>query len=175
MIAPSVWIRRNLFPNWTSSALTLLMLVLFALVIPPLVRWAITDATISGTSRAACDGDGACWTFIRVRFDLFFYGRYPDSERWRLHAAVLLLIASGLLTFKAPQKYRGVAGLALLTLVPTASGILLVGGVPGLPYVPTNAWGGLMLNILLTLVAGTGGFILGVLLALGRRANLPVV
>jgi general L-amino acid transport system permease protein len=171
----ATWVKRNLFNNWSSSLLTLLMLALFALAIPPLVRWAVTDATISGTTRAACGNVGACWTFIKVRFDLFFYGLYPASERWRVHAAFLLLIVSTVLTLKAPQRYQGMAGLALLTLVPVVSGVLLVGGVPGLPYVPTNSWGGLMLNVLLTLVAGVGGFFVGTILAFGRRSRLPVV
>jgi len=168
------WIKRNLFATWSSSILTLLMLSLFAIVVPPIVQWAVTNATISGTTRAACGDTGACWTFIKVRFDLFFYGLYPSAERWRVHAALLLLIASTVLTLKAPR-YQGLAGLMLLTAVPIAGGILLVGGVLGLRYVPTNAWGGLMLNVLLTLVAGVGGFLLGIVLALGRRSRLPVV
>jgi general L-amino acid transport system permease protein len=169
------WIKRNLFATWSSSFLTLLMLALFGVVIPPLVQWTITNATISGTTRSACGDTGACWTFIRVRFDLFFYGLYPSPERWRVHAAFLLLIVSTVLTLKAPLRYQALAGLALLVLVPVAAGVLLVGGVLGLPFVPTNAWGGLMLNVLLTVVAGTGGFILGIVLALGRRSRLPVV
>ena len=143
------------------------MLSLFAIVVPPIVQWAVTNATISGTTRAACGDVGACWTFIKVRFDLFFYGLYPSVERWRVHAALLLLIVSTVLTLKAPARYQGLAGAVLLTVVPIAGGVLLVGGVLGLRYVPTNAWGGLMLNVLLTLVAGVGGFLLGIILAFG--------
>jgi general L-amino acid transport system permease protein len=174
MTVAAGWIKRNLFATWSSSVLTLLMLSLFALVVPPIVRWAITGATISGTTRATCGDTGACWTFIRVRFDLFFYGLYPAPERWRVHTALLLLVASTVLTLKAPTRYQGLAGLMLLTVVPVTCGVLLVGGVFGLPYVPTNAWGGLMLNVLLTVVAGVGGFLLGILLAFGRRSRLPV-
>src|SRR5262245_19645366 len=139
------WIKRNLFASWPSSFLTLLMLCLFAVVIPPIVRWAVTNATISGTTRAACGDTGACWTFIKVRFDLFFYGLYPAAERWRVHVALLLLIISFVTTLRAPVRYQGLAGLMLLTVVPIAAGVLLVGGVFGLRYIPTNAWGGLML------------------------------
>lgn len=175
MIAAANWLKRNLFPNWPSSVLTLLMLGLFALAIPPLLRWAITDATIDGATRAACGDTGACWTFIKVRFDLFFYGRYPATERWRVHAAILVLVVSFALALKAPARFQGLAGLALLTVVPAVVALLLVGGGFGLAYVPTNAWGGLMLNVLLTLVAGVGGFVLGIVLAFGRRSRLPVV
>lgn len=44
-----------------------------------------------------------------------------------------------------------------------------------LPSVPTSRWGGLMLTILLAVVAIVASFPLGVLLALGRRSELPVV
>ena len=55
--------------------------------------------------------------------------------------------------------------------------ILLRGieGIPGLPVVPTGIWGGLLLTFLLALVGTVASFPLGVLLALGRRSNLPVV
>jgi general L-amino acid transport system permease protein len=57
--------------------------------------------------------------------------------------------------------------------------ILIIGGVPvdgsPLPVVPTNLWGGLMLTFLLTVVGILVSFPLGVMLALGRRSNLPVV
>ena len=86
-----------------------------------------------------------------------------------------ILIVSFALALKAPTRFQGLAGLALLTVVPAIVGLLLVGGGFGLSYVPTNAWGGLMLNVLLTLVAGVGGFVLGIILAFGRRSRLPVV
>jgi general L-amino acid transport system permease protein len=50
-----------------------------------------------------------------------------------------------------------------------------VPGVPWLPEVPTGAWGGLLLTFLRALVGIVASFPLGVLLALGRRSNLPVL
>src|SRR5262245_17621812 len=169
------WAKRNLFANAFSSVLTLVMVALFAVIIPPLVRWLISDATVSGTARTACGEGGACWTFIKVRFDLFFYGRYPAPELWRVHLTVVLLILGPLLAFRSPPRFQALATLAVLTVLPVIVGVLLVGGTLGLPYVATNSWGGLTLNVLLTLVAGLGGFILGIALALGRRSRLPVV
>lgn len=43
------------------------------------------------------------------------------------------------------------------------------------PTVPTNLWGGLLLTFLLTVVAILFSFPLGVLLALGRRSELPII
>jgi general L-amino acid transport system permease protein len=44
-----------------------------------------------------------------------------------------------------------------------------------LPIVPTNFWGGLLLTFLLTVVGIVFSFPVGLLLALGRRSQLPVV
>jgi His/Glu/Gln/Arg/opine family amino acid ABC transporter permease subunit len=52
----------------------------------------------------------------------------------------------------------------------------LIYGVPGiLPLTDTRRWGGLMLTILLTIVGIVASFPLGVLLALGRRSELPAI
>lgn len=48
-------------------------------------------------------------------------------------------------------------------------------GVSWLPLVATNAWGGLLLTFLLAVLGIVASFPLGVLLALGRRSNLPVL
>ncbi|HUF06813.1 MAG TPA: amino acid ABC transporter permease [Candidatus Binatia bacterium] len=54
---------------------------------------------------------------------------------------------------------------------------LLISGVAGTPFpsVSTNIWGGLLLTVLLATVGIVLSFPLGVLLALGRRSQLPVV
>ena len=48
-------------------------------------------------------------------------------------------------------------------------------GVSALPEVSTTLWGGLLLTFLLAIVGIVASFPLGVLLALGRRSNLPAV
>jgi general L-amino acid transport system permease protein len=54
--------------------------------------------------------------------------------------------------------------------------LFLVRGFDGvLPVIETSLWGGLMLTILLAVVGIFASFPLGVLLALGRRSNLPIV
>jgi general L-amino acid transport system permease protein len=175
-MAPThVWVKRNLFPSLSSGLLTLLLAGVIIVLVKAIFNWAVTDATISGTTRAACDAGGACWTFIKVRFDLFFYGRYPSPERWRVDLALALVVGITAATLIAPPRWQGWLALILLGVVPAVAGILLVGGLFGLPYIATNLWGGLMLNVLLTAVAGGGGFILGVFLALGRRSKYPVI
>ena len=60
--------------------------------------------------------------------------------------------------------------LLLLTRVSGAGGVLLWGGVLGLPYVDTKLWGGLMLDVIVSFVTVAGSLPLGILLALGRRS-----
>lgn len=68
---------------------------------------------------------------------------------------------------------------ALLWTVAAAlmSLVLLPGvqGIPQLPKVPTTAWGGLLITLLLAVGGIVLSFPIGVLLALGRRSSLPVV
>jgi general L-amino acid transport system permease protein len=169
------WVKQNLFGGWFNTLLTLVVLAALAVVLPPLVRWAITDATISGVSRAACVGDGACWTFIRMRLPTFFFGHYPAEERWRIFAAFAVVGACMVPVLREHTRHRLAWMVALLTVAPVLAGVLLVGGVAGLPYVDTGAWGGLMLDIIISFVTVAGSLPLGVLLALGRRSQLVVV
>lgn len=70
---------------------------------------------------------------------------------------------------------RAVLGLWVLSPVLV---VVLIGGLPGsswLPAVSTEKWGGLMLTFMLAIVGITASFPLGVLLALGRRSDLPIV
>jgi len=169
------WLRRNLFSSVGNTALTLAVVALLALALPPFVEWSVTQATFSGTSRSACAGEGACWTFIKVRLPLFFYGHYPEAELWRVGAVALLMAGFGAQVLRENVRRRGLWLLMLLTVFPALAAVLLVGGVPGLPYVDTNLWGGLMLDVLIAFVTVAGALPLGVLLALGRRSQLPIV
>src|SRR5882724_12636843 len=169
------WLRRNLFSSVANTLLTLLVLALLWLVVPSFFEWAITHATVAGDSKDACTGDGACWTFIKLRLHTFFWGHYPDQELWRLVVAVGLLIAFAAPVMRDRIRHRGIYMLLLLTVFPLLAGILLVGGVAGLPFVDTSLWGGLMLDIIISFVTVAGALPLGILLALGRRSELKVI
>lgn len=70
---------------------------------------------------------------------------------------------------------RGHLTLATLVYVPVA--VLLLQGVGGTPLsvVPTRFWGGLLLTFLLAIAGILLSFPFGVVLALGRRSNLPAI
>jgi general L-amino acid transport system permease protein len=169
------WARANLFSSVFNSILTIIVLIAAGLILPPLVRWGVTHATISGTSRAACTGDGACWTFIRVRFPRFFYGSYPSGQQWRVDLAFVLLIAFCVPVLRDGVRHKWIWLLLLLTVFPAIAGVLLWGGVFGLTFVDTSLWGGLMIDVIASFVTVAGSLPLGILLAFGRRSQLPVI
>ena len=167
---------RALFGTPGNAVISLLMLGAFALALPPLFRWMIGDAVWEAPNRAAClaAGSGACWAFIRARFALFFYGLYPEPERWRVEIGLLLLVVVGTGALFA-RRGRFWWLLTLLTALPVTCGVLLAGGVFGLKPVPTPQWGGLMLNVVISFVALGGAIPLGIALAFGRRSRYPVI
>ncbi len=172
---PIEWARQNLFSSVFNTILTIVVVVLAGLVVPPVWRWAVTHATVTGMTRAACTGDGACWTFIRVRFPRFIYGNYPSDEYWRPDAVAALLVAFCTPVLRDGMRHRWVYLLLLLTVFPVLAGILLAGGVFGLSYVDTSLWGGLMLDFIVSFVTVAGSLPLGIVLAFGRRSQLRVV
>lgn len=91
-------------------------------------------------------------------------------------AANIVVVGGGFaLGQTAVGKTRWLILIGLATFVAT---LLLLRGFEGsntLPLVQTTRWGGLMLNLLVAAVGIVASFPLGVLLALGRRSNLPVV
>jgi general L-amino acid transport system permease protein len=169
------WLRRNLFGSLLNTSLTVIMLALAAFIVPPLFRWGITQASLWGTSRADCAGDGACWTFIRARLPLFFYGRYPATEYWRVDLAGVLLVAFCFPVLRDQIRHRWLWVLLLLAVFPALAAIVLSGGLFGLEYVDTTLWGGLMLDVIIAFVTVAASLPLGIALALGRRSSLPVV
>ncbi len=64
---------------------------------------------------------------------------------------------------------------SLMWFLAYPAAIWLIGGGLGLPTVPTNDWGGLVLTLLMAVSGIALCFPLGVILALGRRSHLPVV
>ncbi|MDA5192681.1 amino acid ABC transporter permease [Govanella unica] len=170
------WMRRNLFSTPFNSILTLLSVTALVALIIPLLQWAVFDAAWRGTDPESCRvASGACWPFVRVRFDQFMYGLYPLAERWRvdLGVGVGFLLAGMMLWPRFPGKFW--IGLSLLTVYPVAAIILFGGGLFGLVPVSTNAWGGFFLTLVVSTFVLTLSLPFGVLLALGRQSKLPLV
>lgn len=182
---PVHWVRSRLFATPKDIILTLAVVGLLAWLLPGMIRWLFLDAAWTGSNRSVCatvaqggarpDGwSGACWAFVGDRFQQFMFGRYPFEERWRplLVTAMLVLLLVPILIPKAP--YKSLNALLLFIIFPIVSFFLLYGGF-GLPVVETSIWGGLMVTLVLSFVGISVSLPLGILLALGRRSNMPVV
>ena len=284
------WLHKNLFSSWLNSLMTLAAAGLLLAALPPILNWGLFSANWIGQTRDAClppqgNPDGACWVFIRVRFDLLMYGFYPLAERWRVVLTFLLLVGLGgplilstLLSCRerirqilmlvlplAVAAYSlvfygilpGLAALSLLlapellgrafkrkllpptmlpwlrqavfigvpvlvwfvvgramqgldpgasgplalaagslaflifalsgqsvaswrfallfTLYPCAAYLLLLGGGLGLPLVETDRWGGMFLTLVIAGIGIAVSLPVGILLALGRRSQMPVI
>ena len=167
-------LRTDYFGSLKDAIISLLCLAAVIAIAVPILRWTILDANFVGTTRADCTAGGACWVFIRARFGQFMYGLYPIDQRWRIDLAGLLLVATvGLSFWKAmPHRARVVPLLWIWILL---FDVWLLWGGLGLPRVETRQWGGLMLTVFLSVYAGFLAVPLGILMALGRQSELPVI
>ncbi len=172
------WLRANLFSSITSSIVTLVLFAVLAKAVVSFVQWGIVDAvwrTPAGDSSAcrAARGLGACWAVIPEKYRFIFFGTYPFDQQWRPALAVLIFIALYYLTTRPSWWGRRLIYLWAGALV--AIGLLMWGGVPGLPFVTQERWGGLPVTLILATFGLALGFPLGILVALGRRSNLPAI
>ncbi len=171
------WLRQNLFSSWINTGLTVLAVAFLWVIIPPLLNWAVFDAVWQGNDRTACldPAKGACWPFIAARSDQLIYGFYPGEGRWRVDLVYLAgaLGLGWLMIPRLPGKLW--AGVAMVTLFPLLTYVMLSGGFFGLPLVQTEKWGGLLLTLLISVVGIALSLPIGILLALGRRSKLPVI
>ena len=165
--------------NFNSSNFNaiLTLLITFTLIkfIPPLLNWFIFDANFLGNTKEDCTGSGACWVFVKVWSNRFVYGMYPDAEQWRINSAFILLFIAVGASFFASAKYKKYLIIFLLFVYPVIGFKLISGGDFGLKYVETGAWGGLSLTFIVSAFSLILCFPIGMLLALGRRSNLPAI
>ena len=180
------WLRMNLFSNWVNSLISLFVLYVLIQFIPWILNWTIFAAdfkyNFNGaeiTDRTMCsrvldpENGGACWAIIYVRFYQFMYGFYPRDEVWRVNLSYIMLAVAvvPLLFDKFPFRKHF---LKFTYVFPVIAFFLLNGGL-GLESVSTNKWGGLLVTLVLGCTGIALAFPLGIVLALGRRSNLPVI
>ena len=167
------WLRSNLFSGVFNTILTLVAISFLAVTIPPVIRWALVDAVWTAPNSRACHGAGACWAFIGEKLRFIFFGTYPYEEHWRPLSSVVIFIA--MIAASCDRRLWG-RRLVLVWLAGLAAvGVLMWGGIFGLSYVGNELWGGLPLTLILAVVGMAFAFPLAILLALGRRSQLPAV
>ena len=168
-------LNKNINSDNFNALLTLFTIFIIIKSIPPMLDWFILDANFVGNSKDDCTGDGACWVFIKVWFNRFMYGLYPDAEQWRINTAFLILFGIVGTSFFVPAKLKKYFILFLLFVYPFIGIKLISGGSFGLEYVESAAWGGLSLTFIISAFAILFCFPIGVFLALGRRSSLPAI
>lgn len=173
---PIAWVRINLMSTPLNTVMTLIAAYVLYQLLPPILNWVIFDASFAGDDASSCQASsGACWVFIKTRLGFFTYGFYDQAERWRVDLSFFLLGLVIVPQFINGFPYKAWIGLATLTIMPVIVGILLLGGVFGLPAVETHTWGGLMLTLVLSFVGIVAALPIGIVLALGRRSEMPMI
>ena len=164
------WIKENLFSSIISSILTLISLYFLYLVLPPLLDWMIFDATWSGTKEEITK-NGARWIFIIEKFNQFIYGFYPEELYWRPNLALVTFVTY-VIAFRNIHNIKVKA--FIIISFPIICYTLVAGGF-GLEVVETSKWGGLLLTIIVASVGIIASFPIGIIFALGRQSNMPII
>ena len=172
-------VNKNINTNNFNAILTLLIIFAIIKATPPSLSWMILDANISGDTKEACTGTGACWTYVKVWFRRFMYGMYPNDLHWRINLAFILVIVLGFFGFFLRDNLKKYLALYYVIIYPIIAFLviyyLISGGSFGLVWVETGAWGGLSLTFIVSFFCLIFCFPLGMVLALGRRSNLPMI
>jgi general L-amino acid transport system permease protein len=175
---PIAWARQNLFSSIPNTILTLVGLWITWKAATGVLSWAVLNATWEGQDGSACTRDGpmgACWPFVSAKFAQFMYGRYPTPDRWRVDLTYALALAGLIPLMIPPVPGKFWNAIYMIAIFPVLAFVLLAGGFFGLPYVPTDLWGGLLVTLVVASSGIAGAFPIGILLALGRRSKMPIV
>ena len=125
-------INKNLNSSNINAILSLIVVFILIKYVPALLNWVFFDANFLGNTKEDCTGDGACWVFVRVWFNRFMYGMYPDAEQWRINISFLILLGSIGSIFILPQKFKKYIIIFLLFIFPVIALNLISGGIFGL-------------------------------------------
>jgi general L-amino acid transport system permease protein len=172
------WLRINLFASISSTIVTLLLLFVLAKAAAGLVQWAFWNAvwSVPGSDTSACravHGLGACWAVIPEKLRFILFGTYPFDQQWRPALAMLAFMALFYVSSRRKwwRKELVLVWAAALSLI----GLLMWGGIFGMPFVSQDRWGGLPVTLILATFGLALGFPLGIVVALGRRSKLPAI
>ncbi len=153
-------IRKNFFSSVTDGFITLILIAIFIWIFSTVMHWLLNKAD---------------WNVVSENLRLFSYGSYPLEEQWRPKIWIVSLITLTLITLSGRRIHspRKLIPSLWISMVPL--GIVLLSGGFGLRPVSTINWGGLVLTIVLTVCSGSIALPMGILLAIGRQSNLPLI
>ena len=119
---------------------------------------------------------GACWAFVRVWFRISStaFIRSPSAGGSTVLRGAGVRRRLAVVAVDAPR--RDLGALYFFVVLPILSFVLLHGApLIGLAVVSTSLWGGILVTVVVATVGMVFSLPLGILLALGRRSELPVV
>lgn len=168
------WIRINLFGDWVTGLMTVVIGAILLTTVPQLLSWALFRASwIPDFDACRVEGVGACWGVVAEKYRIILFGRYPFEEQWRPLVATSLML--GLLIASCMRAFWKSWLVILWIAVLTAFFLLMYGNTMGLTKVETDRWGGLPLTILLASLSMVMAFPIAMVVALGRRSALPAI
>ena len=173
-LGPVAWVQANLFADWRTTLSTVFLGGVLSWCVPQLLHWALLSAEWQPNA-AACraEGVGACWGVVAEKYRFIIFGRYPFEQQWRPLVATALMIA--LLVASCTRAFWRSWLVPLWVAVLSAAFALMYGGVIGLARIETDRWGGLPLTILLASLSMATAFPIALVVALGRRSQLPAI
>jgi general L-amino acid transport system permease protein len=158
---------------WNIATIAIFIFIVITVLLPAF-DWLIARAVWDAEDAAACrTSEGACWAFVATKYRFILFGLYPYEQQWRPMLSVLIVILMLIFTCLPRMWSSRLVGMWVTTIV--ICGILMWGGVFGLPYVSDDLWGGLPLTLILAVLGIAGSFPLSIILALGRRSTLPII
>jgi general L-amino acid transport system permease protein len=180
---PVAWAKKNLFGSVTSSIVSVILILLIARIVWGLASWGVVNAVwwvpqgANGADTSSCQavkGIGACWALVPEKYRFILFGFYPYDQQWRPAIVVAIFLAMFVVSANRIFWRKELAYGWLVALI--AIGVLMWGGILGLPYVAQDQWSGLPITLILATFGLAFAFPLAVLVALGRRStNLPAV
>jgi general L-amino acid transport system permease protein len=183
LVGPIAWARANLFSSITSSIVSIILLAAIVWIGWHVLSWGIIHAvwwvptTASGADTAACravQGTGACWALVPEKYRFILFGFYPYDQQWRPTLVVAIFL--GMFFVSANRRFWRIELLYLWIAAMVLIGVLMWGGVFGMPFVQDDQWGGLPITLILATFGLALAFPLAILVALGRRSRgLPAV
>jgi general L-amino acid transport system permease protein len=169
------WVQSNLCSSVPNVVFSLAILALLLWAAMGALSWGVVHAVTAADADQcqAARGVGACWGVVNEKARLILLGRYPQAAHWRPVLATVLMVG---LVVASCSSYFWKPWLALLWAVGMAAFFILMGGgTLGLATVSTDQWGGLPLTIMLTVLSMALAFPIAILVALGRRSDMPAI
>jgi general L-amino acid transport system permease protein len=183
LVGPVAWMRTNLFGSWISSAVSLVLLYVILRAGWSLLDWGVIHAVwtvpqgANGADTTACRnaiGTGACWALVPEKYRFILFGFYPFAQQWRPALVSVLFLA--MFVISANRRFWRIELLYAWLVALVAIGVLMWGGILGMPYVAQDQWGGLPITLILATFGLAFAFPLAVMVALGRRSTgMPAV